>query len=580
MALCGVGYGRKVTRRLILVLAASAGFMEARADVIFDAFDTQVGGFHPTDNLVAARVDDSFLGLVSIRAAVRFSVVGRSYALDSVSLPIAVSGNIPDDIVRVRITNDVGGAPGVTLEVLSDGEDIWPPLTNPFTTVTTLLSTTHPLLEANQSYWIVVEPNAIPAASPPYVAGASWFENSTNNAVPALQQQTFGALPADPWPGSTFDFAAAFRVEGTSQGPLEIACTPVGDPGNACDPQSGGCFGAVSHSYAIGTYEVVNAEYAAFLNAIAATDVHGVYDEAMFRIHRSGSPGAFTYGVDPGHELEPVGGVTFYDALRFANWLHNGQPAGAQDATTTEDGAYTFSGATSVGSRNPGALFALGNEDEWYKAAYYDAGSSSYRSWPTGSINLPICSTPTATPDRANCDQQVGAMTDAGSYPGSASAYGTFDQGGNAWEWNESEIDVGGVWQRGIRGGAFHLPDQFMASFARLSLDPATPSADITAVGFRVVCLPEPRTAAPLLAGIALLWAVARKREPRMPPRSSEFARAPRRSVGGDAWAGPISKRQVGPGRSRPSISARGTARSILRSQPVASCSTGAGRIT
>ena len=34
--------------------------------------------------------------------------------------------------------------------------------------------------------------------------------------------------------------------------------------------------------------------------------------------------------------------VSFWNALRFSNWLHNGQPIGAQGNGTTEDGAYTI----------------------------------------------------------------------------------------------------------------------------------------------------------------------------------------------------------------------------------------------
>jgi hypothetical protein len=46
---------------------------------------------------------------------------------------------------------------------------------------------------------------------------------------------------------------------------------------------------------------------------------------------------------------KPVIAVSWFDALRFINWLENGQPVGLQDASTTEDGAYTFTGASSVG---------------------------------------------------------------------------------------------------------------------------------------------------------------------------------------------------------------------------------------
>ena len=42
--------------------------------------------------------------------------------------------------------------------------------------------------------------------------------------------------------------------------------TSIRNPGNACDPQLQGCFGAVGYAYQIGTYEVTNAQYAEFLN--------------------------------------------------------------------------------------------------------------------------------------------------------------------------------------------------------------------------------------------------------------------------------------------------------------------------
>jgi hypothetical protein len=53
-------------------------------------------------------------------------------------------------------------------------------------------------------------------------------------------------------------------------------------------------------------------------------------------ITRSGSSGSFTYNAKPGREDMPVNFVSFYDALRFANWLHDGQGAG-----DTETGTYT-----------------------------------------------------------------------------------------------------------------------------------------------------------------------------------------------------------------------------------------------
>ena len=119
----------------------------------------------------------------------------------------------------------------------------------------------------------------------------------------------------------------------------------VGDPGNACDTQSEGCFGAVAYSYQIGKYEVTNAQYVEFLNAKAASDPLGLYDTRMASsiagITRSGISGSYSYSAVAGRENKPVVEVSFYDTLRFANWLNNGQGTG-----DTETGAYTLLGGT------------------------------------------------------------------------------------------------------------------------------------------------------------------------------------------------------------------------------------------
>ena len=63
---------------------------------------------------------------------------------------------------------------------------------------------------------------------------------------------------------------------------------------------------------------------------------------------------------DPDSDDTPVNLVSLYDAMRFVNWLENGQPDGPQDATTTEDGAYTITPAGIAANsivRNPGALY-------------------------------------------------------------------------------------------------------------------------------------------------------------------------------------------------------------------------------
>ena len=126
------------------------------------------------------------------------------------------------------------------------------------------------------------------------------------------------------------------------------------------------------------------------------------------------------------------------------------------------------------------------SEDEWYKAAYYDALTTNFFANPAGSDTQPVCAAAGATPNTANCGLVVGDLTATGSYPGSASPYGTFDQGGNVWEWNDSIIPS---FNRGTRGGAYNYGANNLAS----SLRPNTgPTLEVSFVGFRVASIPEP----------------------------------------------------------------------------------------
>jgi formylglycine-generating enzyme required for sulfatase activity len=319
----------------------------------------------------------------------------------------------------------------------------------------------------------------------------------------------------------------SFLALGPQVSAVEIDWTFVGNPGNACvSDLAGGCNGAVAHHYVIGTFEVTNAEYAAFLNAKADYDPFGLYNPDMAGngasqrwggITRSGAPGTYSYSTIPGREDMPVHYVSFYDALRFVNWLNN-----ADESGETEIGAYTLLGGTPVPSngttvtRNPGAKVFLPSEDEWFKAAYYDGASASYFTYPARSSSPIDCEAPSAGANKANCrpanapPSYLGDMTARGSYPGSASPYGTFDQGGNVFEWNESIFDFEGAPQRGRRGGSFTTQDLILARWHGWASDP---TYEALGTGFRVA--PEPVRVALLGAGLALLVAVDRLRHRR-----------------------------------------------------------------
>jgi len=138
--------------------ACLTSFGCANAAVIFDSYDA-AGTFHATDNLVAASVYEDFM-TNTVRLAVQFRVNCSDFALDSITLPISVQKNVADNVLRVRLAQDAGGAPGATVEVLSLNQGIWPAFTNPFTNQTTLLSAAHPILSEGSDYWIVTEPTA------------------------------------------------------------------------------------------------------------------------------------------------------------------------------------------------------------------------------------------------------------------------------------------------------------------------------------------------------------------------------------------------------------------------------------
>jgi formylglycine-generating enzyme required for sulfatase activity len=269
---------------------------------------------------------------------------------------------------------------------------------------------------------------------------------------------------------------------------VDFQWVAVGDPGNECDQQTQGCFGSVLSIYRIARTEVTNSQYVEFLNAVATTDTYDLYDPTMASglggIVRSGSAGSYRYAAIAGRENRPVNFVSFWDATRFANWLHNGQPAGAQDDSTTEDGSHEiffFGGVEIAGSgyRKTGSRFFLPSDDEWYKAAYYDPASSSYFDFPAGSDSEILCSTPGGGANTANCLGSVGDLTDVGSYPGAMSPNGTYDQGGNVWEWTQSRWRF----RRVMRGGGLDDHPVLIAAFPRVAIGEQLTGES---VGFRV----------------------------------------------------------------------------------------------
>ena len=262
---------------------------------------------------------------------------------------------------------------------------------------------------------------------------------------------------------------------------LNIETVWVDNRGNADavmpNPDSGINLGGVSYPFRMAKYEVTNAQYAEFLNAVARTDPLNLYADSLGHqpwggIIRSGVAGSYSYVAKLNYENKPVNYIDYWDALRFANWMHNGQPTGAEGPATTEDVLNTIAGGTPIPTnfdtvaRNANARWFVPSPDEWYKAAYYylrsqaqggPLGNDHYWRYATQSDSTPTKAQANIIGDVSNPGANVANYDHGASWiptgqhiflpnlttvgtTGSFSFYGTADQTGNLNEWTSSPL--------------------------------------------------------------------------------------------------------------------------------------------
>jgi formylglycine-generating enzyme required for sulfatase activity len=328
---------------------------------------------------------------------------------------------------------------------------------------------------------------------------------------------------------------------------IGMSYVTVGNPGNASDPANDNLYGSVSYTYNIGEYDVTDSQYCTFLNDVDPTGANtlALYSptgNAEYGItYNSASASGSKYSVISGYANMPAVGVDYWDTLRFVNWMNNGE-----GNASTETGAYTLIGGNAEGygmpsnyasllenpQHNAGATVWLPNENEWYKAAYYDPANGTYSTYATQSDTTPgndigggsnEANSITANgfysvTQSTSLSSTQNALTPVGSFTDSSSYYGTYDQSGDVSNWIATTSTVEssdfGYPSPDLLGGQWdEYSSALMSGAVGYTGDPVI---EDSATGFRVAseatAVPEPSTFAMLAAGVGALIAFRRSR--------------------------------------------------------------------
>lgn len=268
---------------------------------------------------------------------------------------------------------------------------------------------------------------------------------------------------------------------GTGGNSFQMEFVTIGNPGNAADntgiPNPAGSVGYV---YEIGKFEVRRGMVESY--------------NAMF-----GTANSLKITLA---DLTPFGGnspdkpatLSWNNAARFTNWLSTSSGGYAAYKFTTggansDISTWSVSDTLDYDATNPyrsrRATFALPTYNEWYKAAYYEPGTSAYYKYATSSNTIPSSVASGTTSGTAVWSRSGPANVDQA---GGLSPYGVMGLAGNVWDWEESSTDLlnsSGSSSRGIRGGSFLHGVNELRSTWRNSLSPNAQGDGN--LGFRVV---------------------------------------------------------------------------------------------
>ena len=247
------------------------------------------------------------------------------------------------------------------------------------------------------------------------------------------------------------------------------------DIGNTNNPADASGYGAVPYGYRVATYEIPQ-------DAITKAAASGLSN--------------VTAGAWTGNR--PAANVSWLEAAAFVNWLNTSKGYQRAYNMVFTNGAWTVqpwssADAWTVGGtnlyRHKDAYYFLPNENEWYKAAYYDAAATNYFPYPTASSKAPTAVGGGTTINTAVYNSVTNTPAEVAN-AGGLSPYGTMGQGGNVTEWNESTVDGStNSTIRVVRGGSWSASAAALLSSTRSS---ASQTDKNSAAGFRVASV-QPR---------------------------------------------------------------------------------------
>ncbi len=290
---------------------------------------------------------------------------------------------------------------------------------------------------------------------------------------------------------------------GSGSNSFEISFVQISQTNNVADPASGNRYGAVPYEYRTSIYEISQ-------NAITKATASGLVGVTA---------GAWT------NQNQPAANINWYEAAAFVNFLNTNSGKTAAYNLSWNGSAWSMtlqssSNAWTLGGtnlyRNKDAYYFLPSENEWYKAAYYNAAGTNYFLYPTASSSVPTSVASGTNPNTAVFYASGPGYTAPAvvTAAGGLSPYGTMGQGGNVRDLIETAAD--GVNDspteiRSMLGGFWGNEAAVLSSTGNREV--AAVTLENPNIGFRVASVPEPSTYALLLLGAGAMYLWKRRRD-------------------------------------------------------------------